>query len=141
MKKLIPILLALALSLTCLTAFAESTYYEEMGLTLDFDAIASQSINYPVLINMGVLQHDPYAAIMAVNYFDLPEDDVAAIYGMINGTDDEEEAAILNETLSSLTSDIADILVTNANTLAEAGVRDPLPEGVVLTEFGESGGR
>lgn len=43
MKKLIAILLALALSLACLTAFAEGIYYEDMGLTLDFDATASQS--------------------------------------------------------------------------------------------------
>ena len=140
MKKLIAILLALALSLACLTAFAEGIYYEDMGLTLDFDATASQSSNYIVLMDQGVIRRDPYVAVMAVYYYDLPEDAVAAICDMIKGSDDEEEAAILNETLLSLVSEIADILVTNANTPAEAGVIDPLPEGVALTEFGERGG-
>lgn len=66
MKKLTVILLVLALSLACLPAFAGSTYYEELGLALDFDAIASRSSNYPELINQGVMQRDPYAAVIAV---------------------------------------------------------------------------
>lgn len=140
MKKLIAVLLVLALSLACLPALAASTCYEEIGLAFDFDAVASQSSNHVVLMDQGVLHHDPYLAVASIYYYDLPEDAIVALYERINGTDDEEEAAVLTQTLNSLVGEIADILVTNANTPAEAGVRDPLPEGVTLTEFGASDG-
>lgn len=140
MKQLIAVLLALMLSLTCLTAFAEGAYYEEIGLTFDFDAVARQSSNHVVLMDQGVLKHDPYLAVVSVYYYGLPEDSITALYDRINGADDEEEAAALTQTLYSLVNEIADIIVTNAATPAEAGIKDPLPEDVTLTEFGASDG-
>ena len=140
MKKLIAVLLVLALSLACLPALAAGTRYEELGLTFDFDAIASQSSNYVVLMDHGVLNHDPFLSVASIYYYVLPEDDIMDFYDVINGTDDEEEAAALTQTLYSLVSEIADIFVTNANTPAEAGIKDPLPEDVTLTEFGASDG-
>lgn len=140
MKRLIPMLIALALLLACLPAFAASNYYEEIGLTFDFDAAASQSSNYVVMMNRGVMRHDPFLAVVSIYYYDLPEDAVTALYDMINGTEDEEEAAALTQTLHSLVGEIADIFITNANTPAEAGIKDPLPEDVTLTEFAEHDG-
>ena len=62
MKKLTVLLLALAMLLACLPALGEGSYYEAMGLTFDFDAVASQSSNYPFLMDYGVSQRDPYLA-------------------------------------------------------------------------------
>lgn len=77
---------------------------------------------------------------MNVFYYDLPEDAVMALYARVNVTEDAEEALALQSTLLSLTGEIAAIFVTNAATPTEAGVKDPLPEGVTLTEFAEHDG-
>ena len=139
MKKLIPLLLALALLLGCLSAFAEAASYEAMGMTADFDAVSAQSSNYIYILDCGVIKHDPYLAAMLVNYYAIPKDEFMDLNERAGDIEDPQEFELLRQKVKSLTCEIAEIFVTNANSLAEMGFEENLPEGHVLTEFGAVG--
>lgn len=139
MKRLFAALLALVLLLTCVPALADQTTYTNMGLALDIDALASQSMNYPRLMEFGITSHDPYVSMNMLVYYNAPKETVKAMMAAANNSQDEEEAEQISETLTSVMSLVASIVVTNTTDLAEAGFEMPLPEGYAVNEFGTKG--
>lgn len=139
MKRFLAMLLAALMLLTALPAIAEGTYYDTMGLTFDFDPIKELSQNCPMLMEYGIYSHDPYTALVEVWYYDMPVETLISMQERMSETEEEEEAEEINQTLYDRLYNIGSIIVTNADTLGEAGIIDPLPEGVVATEFGALG--
>lgn len=139
MKRFLSMLLATLMLLACLPALAEPTSYREFGFSLDFSPIQEKSAHYPFLSNYGVVLNDPFVSLLLVSYIDLPSETVYAIQEMIKSAESDEELNQLSDTLTSYYGGIAMILVTNAKSLAEAGIEEPLPEGSEATEFGTVG--
>ena len=137
MKQLIALLLVL--SLACLPALAEKTSYGAMGLSFDADAVVDATTNHITLIDEGVMSHDPYLATLVIYYYSMTPEVFRDLSSRYDTTEDEEEASALLEKLNSRMHDIAMIFVTDANTPAEAGIVDPLPDGFAITEFGTFG--
>ena len=138
MKRFFSLILA-ALMLFSLTASAEIASFDAQGFALDVDEIIAMSVNEPVLVNYGVIRHDPFLSLILVGYYALPKDAVKDIENRMENTGDKEEYQRLYATLSRFSGAIAYILVTDAKTPAEAGIDDPIPEGSELTEFGAAG--
>ena len=68
MKRLLSILLAAILLLTCIPALAEenatdTVFFEALGVTLDLAAIREKCTNSIRLESDGVLSRDPYVAL------------------------------------------------------------------------------
>lgn len=84
MKKLLSILLAAILLLTCFSSMAEERLSEtallkEFGLTLELSSLRDACANDFALDSYGVRSHDPYSALGVVDYFLLPMDTVRRI--------------------------------------------------------------
>lgn len=139
-KALLSLLLAAALLLSGLSALAESgTFYEEMGFALDLDDIQGASHNCVELQRTGVVLHDPFAAMMIVAYYALPEETVKSRKDEIANAGDDTEKAMMAYALQTMVGAVGIIVVTNAESLADAGFQWPLPEGYDVTEFGAMG--
>ena len=139
-KALLSLLLAAALLLSGLSALAESgTFYEEMGFALDLDDIRSGAHNCVELQRTGVEMHDPFSAMMIVAYYALPEETVKSRKDEIANAGDNTEKAMMAYALQTMVGAVGIIVVANAESLADAGVQWPLPEGYDVTEFGAMG--
>ena len=140
MKRFLAMLLAALMLLSGLSALAEDgTFYEEMGFALDFDDIQAKTQNCVELQRIGVDMHEPFAAMMIVVYYALPEATVKSVEAEIANAGDDMEKAMLNFALQAMGSDVGIIIVTNAESLADTGIRWPLPEEFGVTEFGAVG--
>ncbi len=140
MKRILALLLAALMLLSGLSAFAEGgTFYEEMGFALDIDDIQGRMANCVELQPSGVVLHEPFAAMMIVMYYALPEQTVKTVEAEIAKAEDDTEKAMLTYTLQMMGSDVGLIIATNAESLADTGIRWPLPEGYGVTEFGAMG--
>ena len=139
-------LLSALMLLSGLSAFAGSeafaggeTFYEEMGFALDMDDIQGQVQNCVELQRAGVVLHEPFAAMMIVMYYALPAETVRSVEAEIAKAEDDIEKAMLNYALQTMGGDVGIIIVTDAESLADTGIRWPLPEDFEVTEFGAVG--
>ena len=139
MKRFLCALLAALMLTACASAFAEAAGFEELGLAFDFSEIEAKSANYPYLLNYGVVDQEPFMSYMKVVFYNMPRNVVETIVNILENTEDRAEYEDYSELLNAFSATSADIVVTNAKTLAEMGVREPLPEGCELTEFGTLG--
>ncbi|MBR2699577.1 MAG: TlpA family protein disulfide reductase [Clostridia bacterium] len=140
MKRFLAMLLAALMLLPGLSALAEDgTFYEEMGFALDIDDIQAKTQNCVVLQRTGVDMHEPFAAMMIVVYYALPEATVKDIEAEIAKAEDDTEKAMLTYRLQMMGAGVGVIIVTNAESLADIGITWPLPEEFGVTEFGAVG--
>ncbi len=140
MKRLLAMLLAALMLLSGLSALAEDgTFYEEMGFALDIDDIQAKTQNCVALQRTGVVLHEPFAAMMILVYYALPEATVKDIEAEIAKATDDAERAVMSHTLQVMGAGVGAIIVTNAESLADIGITWPLPEGYGVTEFGAAG--
>ena len=136
MKRFLAMLLAALMLLSGLSALAEDgTFYEEMGFALDFDDIQAKTQNCVELQRIGVDMHEPFAAMMIVVYYALPEATVKDIEAEIAKAEDDTEKAMLTYRLQMMGAGVGVIIVTNAESLADIGITWPLPEEFGVTEF------
>ena len=138
LKRFFSLILA-ALMLFSLTASAEIASFGAQGLALDFDEIQDKSANYPVLYNNGILTHDPYLATVNITYWNCTKEAVDELQEIVDQIETEEEFNQFLPTLQSKSGQIGCFFVTDANSPKEAGLKDPLPEGYTLTQFGTLG--
>ncbi|MBQ3478776.1 MAG: redoxin domain-containing protein [Clostridia bacterium] len=118
MKKLLSILLAAIMLLTCVPALAEenptdTVFFEELGVTLDLAAIREKCTNSFRLESDGVLSHDPYAALSIVIYYAIPQqmlDQIISDYGQAS----EEDKLTYTQLIQSLAAYAAFIIVSDA---------------------------
>ena len=140
MKRFLAMLLAALMLLSGLSALAEDgTFYEEMGFALDIDDIQAKTQNCVVLQRTGVDMHEPFAAMMIVVYYALPEATVKDIEAEIAKAEDDTEKAMLTYRLQMMGAGVGVIIVTNAESLADIGITWPLPEEFGVTELGAVG--
>ena len=140
MKRFLAMLLAALMLLPGLSALAEDgAFYEEMGFALDIDDIQAKTQNCVVLQRTGVDMHEPFAAMMIVVYYALPEATVKDIEAEIAKAEDDTEKAMLTYRLQMMGAGVGVIIVTNAESLADIGITWPLPEEFGVTELGAVG--
>ena len=139
MKRILTMLLVALMLITCATALAETTRYEELGLAFDFSVVQDRSANYPFLENYGVAHMDPFVSAMGIVYTNLPKDIIDTIESMTAEKEDEEEYNDYFDLVSAFTTSIGQIIVTNTKTLAEAGADEEVLEKCEVTEFATQG--
>ena len=139
MKRLLTILLAAMMLTVCLHAQADSEFLEEIGLALDFDEIQAKSLNYAKMSNDGIVTHEPYLAMTSIIYFNCSREVVDELQQKLEAVETEEELNQLMPTIRSTMGEIGCFFVTDAKTPKEAGLKDPLPEECILTQFGTLG--
>ena len=139
MKRFLSLLLAVLMLMSCAMALAETTVYKEEGFAIDFSAIQDQTANYPFLKNYGVVIHEPFVGYIDVAYTGLPRNIVEIIDSILDETEDEAEYRDYNELTGALSTTIAEIVVTDAKTLAEAGADQATLEQCEITEFATLG--
>lgn len=123
MKKILTLLLAALMLLSCLSALAEDAPQEElvkdMGITLtmDLERDVMDKIDNTMGLSMeGVVSHEPYCSIMDVTYCTLPEDVLDAKIVEIEAEEDpQKQAEMANENLA-LFVNIAEIAVAQVET-------------------------
>ena len=140
MKRFLATCLGILMLLSCLPSFAEGTFYEEFGLSLDFSAIQEKTPNYLELHNNRVMSVEPFVSCIRVCYYALPREEAEALVSAINSADDDAEFEKLYVSLIGRGYRIASIFVTDAENLEEAGVLDPRLGSEAVTEFGTQGG-
>ena len=118
MKKMLSILLAAILLLTCLSAMAEERLYETallkaFGLTLELSSLRDACANDFALDSYGVRSRDPYSALGLVNYCLLPVDTVNRIGDDYEALPDEAQET-WRPYLQRLTPTIAFFITTDA---------------------------
>ena len=136
MKRFLSLLLAALMLVTCASALAEATRYQELGLAFDFSVVQDRSANCPSLNNYGIVSTDPFIASMGVLFTNLPKSVMDSIDSM---AEDSEDAAAYSELIDTLTVSIGQIVVTNAGTLVEAGADEAVLAQCEVTEFGAQG--
>ena len=67
MKRFLSLLLAALMLVTCASALAEATRYQELGLAFDFSVVQDRSANCPSLNNYGIVSTDPFIASMGLS--------------------------------------------------------------------------
>ena len=139
MKRLLTVLLAAMMLSVCLHALADSEFLEEIGLALDYDEVQAKTLNYAMLSNEGIATHEPYLAIVDITYCNCSKEVVDEHLKKLEEAETEEEFNQLLTTIRSKMGVIGCFFVTNAKTPKEAGLKDPLPENVVLTQFSTLG--
>ena len=139
MKRFLSLLLAALMALAGLGALAAPAYYDAEGFALDYDAIAAKSENTPALVDYGVLDHDPYISEILVAYYALPRDAVTDLQRRMESAENEEAYQRFYDVLSRFFGWIGAIIVTDAKTLSEIGIEEPIPEDCALIEFGTAG--
>ena len=125
--------------LSCLSSLAEGTFYEELGLAIDFSAIQEKTPNYLELHNNRVMFFEPFVSCIRVCYYALPREDGEALVSEINRTDDDAEFEKLYGSLVGRGYRIASIFVTDASSIEEAGVADPRFGSDAVNELGTKG--
>lgn len=118
MKKLLSILLATILLLTCLTAMAEerpseTALLKKFGLTLELSSLRDACANNFALDSDGVRSRDPYSALCLVKYCLLPSDTVNRIFDDYGALTAEAQETWLPY-LQRLTPTIAFFITTDA---------------------------
>ena len=139
MKRILSIMIASLMLIPCVSAYAETTRYEEFGFAFDFSEIQDKCNYYPVLVNYGIEDYDPFVAEMVVYLYSLPKNVVETVKGIMEETEDKAERDDYNELLECFSTSIAGIVVTDAETLAEAGGSEPLLSKCEITKFGTQG--
>lgn len=140
MRKLIITLLALSLMLCCLSAQAESTpmAFEDIGISLDFGNVQEVSSNYMGLWEMGVLSYEPFLGAMNLQYYALDREFITGMFTHFYDFDEEMQADLI-QMQSDISTDLADVIVTDipdADTLVNMMWGGELPEGLEIKEFG-----
>lgn len=118
MKRLLSILLAAILLLTCIPALAEedptdTVFFEALGVTLDLAAIREKCTNSIRLESDGVLSRDPYVALSHVIYYAIPQqmlDQIVSDYKLSS----EEDQQAYAQLIQSLAAMAAYIIVSDA---------------------------
>ena len=118
MKRLLSILLAAILLLTCVPALAEedptdTVFFEALGVTLDLAAIREKCTNSLRLESDGVLSRDPYVALSHVIYYAIPQrmlDQIVSDYKLSS----EEDQQAYAQLIQSLAAMAAYIIVSDA---------------------------
>ena len=118
MKRLLSILLAAILLLTCIPALAEenptdTVFFEALGVTLDLAAIREKCTNSLRLESDGVLSRDPYVALSHVIYYAIPQqmlDQIVSDYKLSS----EEDQQAYAQLIQSLAAMAAYIIVSDA---------------------------
>ncbi len=118
MKRLLSILLAAILLLTCIPVLAEenptdTVFFEALGVTLDLAAIREKCTNSLRLESDGVLSRDPYAALSHVIYYAIPQqmlDQIVSDYKLSS----EEDQQAYAQLIQSLAAMAAYIIVSDA---------------------------
>ena len=118
MKKLLSILLAAILLMTCLSAMAEerpseTALLKEFGLTLELSSLRDTCANDFALDSYGVRSRDPYSALGLVKYCLLPTDTVNRIFDDYDALPAEAQETWLPY-LQPLTPTIAFFITTDA---------------------------
>ena len=118
MRKLISILLAAMLVMTCLPVLAEeapseTVFLEGLGVTLDLSSLSDECANDFVLDGVDVLTRDPYAAVCYVVYCAAPEEELTRIVDAYDAMSAEEQQTWL-PFISPLFSEIAYFIVSDA---------------------------
>ena len=118
MKKLLSILLAAILLLTCLSAMAEerpseTALLKEFGLTLELSSLRDACANDFALDSYGVRSRDPYSALGLVKYCLLPADTVNRIFDDYEALPAEAQETWLPY-LQRLTPTLAFFITTDA---------------------------
>jgi len=139
MKRLLTVLLAAMMLVSCLHALADSEFIEEIGLALDFDEIQAKTLNYAMMSNDGIYTHEPYLALTNITYFNCSKEAVDELQQMLEAVETEEELEQLMPTIRSTMGTIGCFFVTDAKTPQEAGLKETLPEDCILTQFGTLG--
>ena len=140
MRKLIITLLTLSLMLCCLSAQAESTpmAFEDIGISLDFGNVQEVSSNYMDLWEMGVLSYEPFLGAMNLQYYALDREFITGMFTHFYDFDEEMQADLI-QMQSDISTDLADVIVTDmldADTLVNTMWGGELPEGLEIKEFG-----
>ena len=118
MKRLLSILLAAILLLTCIPVLAEenptdTVFFEALGVTLDLAAIREKCTNSLRLESDGVLSRDPYVALSHVIYYAIPQqmlDQIVSDYKLSS----EEDQQAYAQLIQSLAAMAAYIIVSDA---------------------------
>ena len=139
MKRILSLIIVALMLIPCASAFAEPVLYEECGVVLDFSEIIDKSENYPVLFDNGIENQDPYIADLEVIFYNLPGNVIETIDDIMKNTEDEAEYNDYAELLNAFSTTIAQIVVTNTETLAEAGAPESLLSKCEITELGTRG--
>ena len=139
MKRFLSLLLAALMLMSCALTLAETTAYKEQGFAIDFSAIQEQSANCPFLENYGVVVRKPYISYINVVYTGLPRSIFEIMNSIAEETTDEAEYRDYAELTRAFTTSIAEIVVTNAKTLAEAGASESTLTQSEITEFATYG--
>ena len=118
MKKLLTIVLAAILLLSCFPAMAEENaenimFIEDLGVTLNLTDLMKECTNSIFVENDGVIVRDPEVALATIIYYGLPQETLNEI---INSYDQasEEEQQMNTQLLRALSSVAAYIIVSNA---------------------------
>ncbi len=128
MKKLLSILLAAIMLLTCIPALAEenptdTVFFEALGVTLDLAAIREKCTNSIRLESDGVLSRDPYVALSHVIYYAIPQqmlDQIVSDYKLSS----EEDQQAYAQLIQSLAAMAAYIIVSDAPDQAAMAASD-----------------
>ena len=135
MKRFLSLLLAALMLMSFSLAHAETTVYKECGFTIDFSVIQEQLANYAVLLNHGVVIHEPFVGYIDVLYTSLPRNILETIDSIMDETTDEAEYNDYIDLMNAFTTSIGEIIVTDAKTLAEAGASESTLTQCEITEF------
>ena len=140
MKRFLTLLLA-ALLLT-MPALAETKVHEDLGLSFDFSEVAAKSGYYPTL-EKDTLNHEPYVAVGDVYYYALTEGDFQETFENLQKSEGELREKLI-KSLKTVSTDIAFIIVSNADSLEAAfecsdESMPEIAEGEAPVEFGTLG--
>lgn len=126
MKRLLTLLMAALLLLSCLSALAESAEDPDfdastgMRLTADLQANILDKIDNTMSMNVaGVINHEPYCNLINVTYCALPRDVLQAKIAEMQAEEDSEKRAALTQETMSLFASIAVIATTQFATPEE----------------------
>jgi len=126
MKRLLTLLLAALMLLSCLSALAESAEDPNfdastgMRFTTDLQTNVLDKIDNTMSMNVvGIVNHDPYCSLINVTYCTLPQDVLLAKTAEIKAEEDSEKRAALTQETLPLFAGIAVIAATQFATPEE----------------------
>ena len=145
MRKLLTLLLAALMLLSCLTALAESEddpfMVSELGLRLSMDIqydIMDRIDNVLNLDIQGIYSHKPFVSIMGISYVAIQKDDLEARIAEMEAAPDQETQLRLAQECMTMFVPIAEVAVTQYATpeeyMAAVGWKDD--EILEIREFG-----
>ena len=143
MRKLIVMLLALSMLLSCAPALAdaEPVVFQAEGIRLDFEDVLEASPNYINLAEFGIISREPFISCLYLEYFALDKEFLNALAENFESYSEELQNNIQQISMGIRTT-LAVVIVTDMqdpDTVIQTLYYGQTPEGAEIIEFGQVG--